>query len=402
MPKPKFNRVILIVLDSVGCGAAHDAARFGDEGSNTLGHIGEWCAANNKTFSLPNLSKWGLGHLVKTNGISLESKPKASFGKMIEVSPGKDTTTGHWEMAGTPLTKDFPVYPKGFDTKILQQWADECKIPGWLLNSVGSGTVVINEYGEEHIRSGKPIVYTSADSVWQIAAHETHFGLQKLYDICKVARKYADQLGLGRVIARPFVGESPADFKRTENRRDFSEMPPEPNMLDVLKSEGLFTGGVGKIEDIFAHRSVSLSNHTGRNETSQEATLEMMKETEGQRGLIFTNLIDFDMLYGHRRDPAGYADSLMNFDTYLPRLEATAKADDLIVLTADHGNDPTHKGTDHTRENVPLLFWSSHPDFKSKNHGDLKGFHNVANLCLESLGIDLAKLPLLKDMKELL
>jgi phosphopentomutase len=397
-----FDRVILVVLDSVGMGAAPDAKRFGDERSNTLGHIGQWCRDNNKVFKLPNLNRWGLGELVNAPGFEKNPRHVASLASLEEVSPGKDTTTGHWEISGTPLKKEFPVYPKGFPEELMKKWAAENNLPGWILNGVGSGTQVLTDFGLEHMKSGKPIVYTSADSVWQIAAHEETFGLERLYQICKSARVYADQLGLGRVIARPFVGSSPADFQRTENRRDFSEMPPEPNMLDALKKAGLFVGGIGKIEDIFAHRGITIANHTGRNETSQKATLDMMKETEGQRGLVFTNLIDFDMLYGHRRDPAGYADCIMRFDQHLPALEALAGPRDLVMITADHGNDPTYSGTDHTREYVPFLYWSKNPAFKPKNHGRLRGFHHIARLALESLGLDAVKeVPSLGDTKSL-
>jgi len=397
-----FDRIVLIVLDSVGVGASADAARFGDQGSHTLGHIAQWCRSNAKLFRLPHLERWGLGELVRDADIKPNTHHVASLATLEEISPGKDTTTGHWEIAGTPLAKEFPVYPNGFATEIMERWAQENSLPGWLCNAPGSGTQVLSDFGVEHMRSGKPIVYTSADSVWQIAAHEESFGLERLYAICRSARHHADALGLGRVIARPFVGTCPADFKRTENRRDFSEPPPEPNMLDALKKRGHFVGGVGKIEDIFAHRGLTLSDHTGRNETSQEATLTMMKQTAGQRGLIFTNLIDFDMLYGHRRDPAGYADCLMRFDAYLPRLEATATERDLIVLTADHGNDPTHSGTDHTREHVPLLFWSKNPRFKAQNFGSLRGFHHIARLALEGLGIDaVSEVPSLSNTRSL-
>jgi phosphopentomutase len=402
-PQAPFDRVILVVLDSVGMGAAPDAGRFGDEGSHTLGHIAQWCHKNGKSFELPHLSRWGLGELVQAPGFERNAAHAASLAALEEISPGKDTTTGHWEISGTPLTKEFPAYPQGFSETILKKWAAENQLAGWLCNAPGSGTQVLTDYGLEHMKSHKPIVYTSADSVWQIAAHEESFGLEKLYQICRSARIYADQLGLGRVIARPFVGDSPITFRRTENRRDFSEMPPAPNMLDAIKGAGCFVGGVGKIEDIFAHRGLTLSNHTGRNETSQEATLQMMHETRGKRGLVFTNLIDFDMLYGHRRDPAGYADCLMRFDEYLPRLEAAAGPRDLVILTADHGNDPTHSGTDHTRERVPLLFWSKNATFRPKNFGRLRGFHQIARLCLESLGLDaLREVPSLKDSMSLL
>lgn len=396
-----YDRVVLIVLDSVGMGAAPDAAQFGDVGTNTLGHIAEWCHKNKKPFSLPNMERWGLGNLLKLEGVPPHANPVASRAILQEVSPGKDTTTGHWEIAGTPLKKEFPVYSEGFDSKLLETWCQENNLKGWLCNRAGSGTQVMEEFGAEHMRSGKPIVYTSADSVWQIAAHEDTFGLERLYDICRSARIHANKLGLGRVIARPFVGNSPSDFTRTENRRDFSEAPPEPNMLDLIKAKADFVGGVGKIEDIFAHRGLTLSNHTGRNETSQIATVEMMNETKGQRGLIFTNLIDFDQHYGHRRNPSGYADCLMAFDTFLPQIEKAAGERDLILLTADHGNDPTHTGTDHTREYVPLLAWSPSKQFAAQDWGTRKGFHHIARLSLDALGIDFSSIEPLKDTKAL-
>lgn len=396
-----YDRVVLIVLDSVGMGAAPDAARFGDSQSNTLLHIAEWCQKNSKPFALPNLERWGLGNLLTLPGIKASANPIASLASLEEISPGKDTTTGHWEIAGTPLQKEFPVYPNGFDETLLKDWCSKNSLKSWLCNKAASGTQVLEEFGEEHCRTGHPIIYTSADSVWQIAAHEEIFGLERLYSICRSARSYADGLGLGRVIARPFVGYSIHNFTRTENRRDFSENPPQPNMLDVIKKSGGFVGGVGKIEDIFAHRGLTLSNHTGRNETSLVATVEMMKQTEGQRGLIFTNLIDFDQHYGHRRNPAGYADCLMSFDRFLPQIEAATQSRDLILLTADHGNDPTHSGTDHTRELVPLMAWSPSKKFMPKNWGRLKGFHHIARLSLDSLGLSHESIPQLKDTQSL-
>jgi phosphopentomutase len=384
-----FDRVILVVLDSVGVGAAQDASRFGDQNANTLKHIGDHCKKNSQPFSLTHLSRWGLGLISpQTFGLSTPAKAKASTARLRELSPGKDTTTGHWELAGTVLKEEFPVFEKGFSQALLEQWCHECKLTGWLGNKAASGTTILDELGAEHIQSQKPIVYTSGDSVFQIAAHEEHFGLERLYEISKVARRLVDPLGVGRVIARPFLGDKPGLFKRTENRRDFSVPPPSPNVLDVLVQSKCFVVGVGKIEDIFAHRSVTLSDHTGRNETSCEATLKMMEQTKGQRGLIFTNLIDFDQLHGHRRNPSTYAQALMAFDAFLPKLELATGPRDLLVLTADHGNDPTHPGTDHTREDVPLLFWSPRPGFRSKDFGSLRGFTTVGRLILESLGLN--------------
>ena len=382
-----IDRVILVVLDSLGIGAAADAARFGDEQAHTLKHIGEWCEKNNKPFSLPNLTRWGLGNVAPTFGVPANPKPQAACGVLQDLSPGKDTTTGHWEMAGTVLKEEFPLFPEGFSDELLTAWCRENNLPGWLCNKPASGTTVIDQFGEEHIRTGKPIVYTSGDSVLQIACSEEHFGLKRLYDISISARKHIDHLGVGRVIARPFVGAKPGEFKRTENRRDYSVPPPQPNLLDILVEKKHFVAGVGKIEDIFAHRSVTIVEHTGRNETSLVATSDVMKRTQGQKGLIFTNLIDFDQLHGHRRNPATYADALMAFDAYLPKLEQACGPNDLLILTADHGNDPTHHGTDHTRENAPLLFWTPHAGFKAANLGSLKGFSTIARLSLECLGL---------------
>jgi phosphopentomutase len=381
------DRVILIVLDSVGMGAARDASRFGDDGADTLGHIAQWCATHKPDFALPNLSRWGLGQLVQGHGIARVDRAMAATGILCEKSPGKDTTTGHWELAGNVLTREFPVFENGFPQELLQRWAQENNLPGWLCNKAASGTVVIEEFGEEHIRTGKPIVYTSADSVFQVACSEEHFGLERLYKICISARKLLDPLGIGRVIARPFVGSRPGEFKRTENRRDYSVPPPQPNLLDVLVDNKCFVAGVGKIEDIFAHRSVTIVEHTGRNETSCEATLKTLRSTTGQRGLVFTNLIDFDMLHGHRRNPGSYAQALMDFDRWLPQLEQVASDRDLVLLTADHGNDPTFAGTDHTRENVPLLTWTRHAGFKPQALGELSGFGTVARLALEAMGL---------------
>ncbi len=385
----EFDRVILIVLDSLGVGAASDAHRFGDEKANTLLHIDEWCSKNNKFFQLPNLAWWGLNQTLphKLNSLASVESVKASTARLAEISPGKDTTTGHWEMAGTPLNFEFPVFEKGFSEDLLKKWCAANNLKGWLGNFAASGTQILEDLGEEHLKTQFPIVYTSGDSVFQVAAHEKVFGLKRLYEICLSARNLLDPLGVGRVIARPFLGDTAKTFRRTENRRDYSVPPPEPNMLDILCKQNLFVAGVGKIEDIFAHRSVPLVDHTGRNETSLEATLNMMDKTQGKRGLIFTNLIDFDQLHGHRRNPSTYADALMYFDKFLPGIEAKSTERDLIILTADHGNDPTHTGTDHTREDVPLLFWSKNLSFRTKGFGNLHGFQNVAHLTLEALGL---------------
>jgi phosphopentomutase len=385
-----MNRVILIVLDSVGIGAAKDSHRFGDQKANTLKHIAEFCKNNSLEFSLPNLSKWGLGNLLadESYGIPKEVHPKASTAKLEELSPGKDTTTGHWEIAGHVLKYEFPVFEKGFEKSLLEKWCKENNLPGWLGNYAASGTTILEDLGEEHLATGKPIVYTSADSVFQVAWNEEKFGLQKLYDICVSARKLFDPFGLGRIIARPFVGTQKGQFKRTENRRDYSVPPPSPNLLDILREENHFVAGIGKIEDIFAHRSVNYVDHTGNNEKSLSATLKMMKSTQNEKGLIFTNLIDFDQLHGHRRNPKTYAEALVFFDKWLPELEKNCLDSDLVILTADHGNDPTHTGTDHTRENVPLLFWTRSNQFKPRAFGETKGFTAIAKLTLQALGLE--------------
>jgi len=383
-----FKRVILIVLDSVGVGAAPDADKFGDQGSNTLGNISKWTKENNVDFSLPNLSRWGLAKIINSFGVDEVSKAQASTAKLKELSPGKDTSTGHWEMAGNVLTEEFPYFPKGFSQDFLNTWCQENKLKGWLGNKAASGTTILEELGEEHLESKKPIVYTSADSVFQVAASEEDFGLERLYEICRSARKLLNPLGVGRIIARPFVKEADGRFKRTENRRDFSLEPPSPNMLDLIFKNKLFVAGIGKIEDIFAHRSFSYVDHTGNNQSTLNATIKMMEKTKNESGLIFSNLIDFDMLHGHRRNPGSYAQALMDFDKRLPEIESACQEGDLLVLTADHGNDPTHHGSDHTREYVPLLYWSPNPKFRAKDLQTLDGFNHIAALCLKSLGLE--------------
>ncbi len=386
----KINRCILIVADSVGAGAAKDAHRFNDQGSDTLGNIAKWCVNNSVDFQLPVMGTLGLGKIANLPLLKNSSLAKEALAQALleELSPGKDTTTGHWEIAGNVLNVEFPIYPNGFPKELLDKWALENNLPGYLCNQPASGTEVIEKFGPEHLRSGKPIVYTSGDSVWQIAASEETFGLQKLLAISKSARKYADELGLGRVIARPFTGKDSATFKRTENRKDYSTPPPSPNLLDALVASKKFVAGIGKIDDIFANRSLTDSDHTGRNETSMIATLKMMKKTDGQSGLIFANYIDFDMLWGHRRNPGGYAKALMELDQFLPSVINESNENDLIILTADHGNDPTHGGTDHTREDVPLLVFSKNPALRPiGNLGQLKGFHTIGRLVLEALGI---------------
>jgi phosphopentomutase len=343
-----IRRVILIVLDSVGCGDAPDAAQYGDEGSNTLANMARAVGG----LKVPNLARLGLGNITPIQGVPPADAPLGAYGRLTEVSAGKDTTTGHWELAGVPVFRPFPTYPNGFPADLIAEF--ERRIGrGALGNYPASGTVIIQELGEEHMRTGKPIVYTSADSVFQIAAHEEIIPLEELYRMCQVARELlTGDHAVGRVIARPFVGRVGA-FTRTENRRDFSLTPGRDTILDVLKVAGKEVIGVGKIEDIFAHRGLTQSRHTGNNPADLVAILEFMAvDTDG---LIFANLVDFDMLYGHRNDPRGYADALEQFDARLPDIELALRGVDVLMLTADHGNDPTTPSTDHSRERVPIL-----------------------------------------------
>jgi len=344
-----MKRVFLIVLDSLGVGEAPDAARFGDVGAHTLDHIVE--AADG--LDAPNLAALGLGRITGVARAPRVAQPRGAFGRCAELSPGKDTSTGHWEMMGCVLEREFPTYPNGFPPEIIDAFVARTRTPGVLCNAPASGTEVIDRLGAEHIRSGKPIVYTSADSVFQIACHEQHFGLERLYECCSVAREILTPYGVGRVIARPFVGEVGA-FQRTYNRRDYSLKPFCETVLDRLTKAGVPVIGVGKIEDIFAGVGVGQSIHTEGNRDGMEHVLKLARELE--RGFVFVNLVDFDMLYGHRRDARGYRAAIEAFDEKLGELQQLLRDDDLVLLTADHGNDPTFTATtDHTREYVPVL-----------------------------------------------
>jgi phosphopentomutase len=343
------RRVFCLVLDSLGVGALPDAERFGDLGAHTLDHLVE--AAGLPV--MPRLVELGLGHVPGVHSVPRAASPAGAFGRLAERSPGKDTSTGHWELMGCVLEREFPTFPDGFGPEVLEPFVERCGLPGVLCNAPASGTEVIERLGSESIATGRPIVYTSADSVFQVAAHEEHFGLERLYAICEVARELLTPFGVGRVIARPFVGE-PGSFTRTYNRRDYSLVPPSETTLDRLAAAGVPTVGVGKIEDIFAARGVSTSIHTEGNDDGMESVIDQALELE--HGFVFVNLVDFDMLFGHRRDPAGYRDALERFDRQLVRLEQHLAPDDVVLLTADHGNDPTKtETTDHTREYVPIL-----------------------------------------------
>ena len=347
---PEISRVILIVLDSVGIGSLPDAGEYDDKGADTLGHIADEIGG----LDLPKLESLGLGKIKKLTGMSSEIKAEGVYGKMAEASVGKDTTTGHWELAGIITEKPFPVYPDGFPKEVIKPFTEAIR-KDILGNKPASGTKIIEELGVKHIESGKPIVYTSADSVFQIAAHEEVIAVDELYEICRKARQILQgEHGVARVIARPFVGK-PGNFIRTERRKDFSLQPPQTTMLDQIKQANLSVQAVGKIIDIFAGKGITESNHTIDNMDTVDAMLEFM-ETE-KSGLIFANLVEFDMRYGHRRNVGGYYQALKDFDKRIPEIKKSLKKDDLLVITADHGCDPTYKGTDHTREYVPLLLY---------------------------------------------
>jgi phosphopentomutase len=353
-------RAILCILDSFGIGAAPDAADYGDAGSNTLGHIAE-----NYPLQLPNLDALGLGAAAKlATGVvppGLTDTPKAGrFGVGREVSKGKDTPSGHWEIAGVPVPFDWGYFPHTvptFPPDLIAELVSRSGIPGILGDRHASGTTIIAELGEESIRTGKPICYTSIDSVFQIAAHETHFGLDRLYKLCETAFELTAPLMIGRVIARPFVGETADTFKRTGNRRDFAIPPPAPTLLDRVKAAGRDVYAIGKISDIYAGHGVTHKIKATGNMVLFDRTLEAM-DMAGDGALVMTNFVDFDQDYGHRRDIPGYARALEAFDARLPELIAKLRPDDLVIFTADHGNDPSWPGTDHTRELVPILCFS--------------------------------------------
>ena len=352
-----MSRVIWIVIDSVGMGALPDAAAFGDEGADTIGSV-------MKAFPdlpLPNMRNIGYGNITGISGVKPVDKPLGAYGRLMEKSAGKDTTIGHWEMAGIETPTPFPTYPDGFPQDIIDEFIAQTKVPGILYNSVASGTVVINELGDEHVATKKPIIYTSADSVFQIACDESVYPPEALYDMCKKARAIlTGEHNVARVIARPFVREGDK-YVRTSNRRDFSRKPDEDNLLTMIKNAGQEVYAVGKIEDIFAGVGITKAVHTRDNEDGMDKTIEALDLVE--RGLIFTNLVEFDSVWGHRRDVEGYAKGLAAFDKRLGELmEAMGSfkgrhSEDTLIITADHGCDPGFKGTDHTREYVPFLMY---------------------------------------------
>ncbi len=373
-----MKRVFLCVLDSVGIGNAPDAEIFGDKNSNTMKSI-----SSSSEFKIPNLIKMGLGNIDGINYLPKEANPSASAGRLTEKSKGKDTTIGHWEIAGIVSENPLPTYPQGFPAEVIKEFEEKADV-GTLCNKPYSGTEVIKDFGEEHLKTGKLIIYTSADSVFQIAAHEKIVPLEKLYEYCRIARKIlTGKHGTGRVIARPFEGEK-GNFRRTANRHDFSIEPPKRTLLDALSENNLDTIAVGKITDIFAGKGISESVFTHSN---AEGTEKMLKTAEKDfNGLCFINLVDFDMVYGHRRDVNGYAKALSEFDAFLPAFQDKMKDDDLLIITADHGCDPSFKGTDHTRESVPLIVYGK--KIKSTNLGTRNTFADISATIASIFGVD--------------
>ncbi|MDP3548596.1 MAG: phosphopentomutase [Phreatobacter sp.] len=386
-------RALILVLDSVGIGASADAARYGDAGADTLGHVAEWYAEKRLPFALPNLDRLGLGAaaLASTGrlppGLSADGPFSARHGYAVETSTGKDTPSGHWEIAGVPVTFDWGYFPQTvpcFPASLTDALVREAGLQGILGNRHASGTEIIADLGEEHMRTGKPILYTSADSVLQIAAHEEAFGLERLYGLCCIARRLCDPLDIGRVIARPFTGVSAGDFVRTGNRRDYAVPPPAPTLLKVAEDAGRGVVTVGKIGDIFAHVGTGEVLKASGNAALQARALEGLA-TLPDGGLLMANFIDFDSLHGHRRDPEGYGRALMAFDAWLPALEAALRPGDLAVITADHGCDPTFRGTDHTREHVPVLAFG--PGLPTGDIGRRETFADIAATAACHLGL---------------
>ncbi len=394
-----MTRAIILVLDSFGIGAAEDAEKFGDTGSDTLGHIARECAAGRADIdrsgplALPNLSAMGLLHAHKgSTGQWAEGMPEVpatagAYAYAAELSSGKDTPSGHWEMAGVPVLFDWGYFHEksnSFPQELLDKLIEEAGLPGVLGNCHSSGTVILDELGEEHMRTGKPIVYTSADSVFQIACHEESYGLDNLYKLCEITRGLLDDYNIGRVIARPFVGPSAGEFARTGNRHDYSVLPPAPTLLDRLAENGGEVVSIGKIADIFANQGITKQvKATGFNALFDATLAEV--DAAGDRSIVFTNFVDFDSAWGHRRDVPGYAAGLEEFDARLPEMVAKLQPGDLLVMTADHGCDPTWHGTDHTREHVPVIF--AGPGVKPIDLGQRETFADLGQTLAEHFGL---------------
>jgi len=369
-----------MVLDSVGVGEMPDAAEWGDSGSDTLGHI-----LKSRKVNLPNLQRLGLGNIRPFENFEGVEHPTGLYGKCTLKSRGKDTTTGHWEMAGIILEKAFPTYPNGFPDEVISEFIQKADVPGILANIPASGTEIIKKLGEEHVKTGKPIVYTSADSVFQIAAHEGVIPIERQYEICEIARRILDGNNkVGRVIARPFIGESAKTFTRTQNRHDYAVPPPKDNLLPLLAEKGLDVVAIGKIASIYDALGVTQDLTAKNNDQSIDQTINALRDNTS--GLIFSNLVDFDMLYGHRRDVEGYAKALEHFDKRLPEIIDAMRDDDLLIITADHGNDPTTAGTDHSRECVPLLVAGR--DVAPVALGDRRTFADVGATVLQNFDIE--------------
>ena len=375
-----MKRAILVVLDSVGVGELKDAKLYGDEGSHTLDHVYEKC----KGLNINGLEKLGIGNIEGVNGPKKYDKAMGAFGRCEEASKGKDTVTGHWEIGGVILEEPLNTYPNGFSEEIINEFKKRAKVEGILGNIVASGTQIIEDLGEEHVKTGYPIIYTSADSVFQIAAHEDVISVERLYEMCEIARNMlVDKWAVGRVIARPFIGEAP-NFKRTSNRRDYALDPFNKTMLEYLKDANYEVAAVGKIEDIYNGKGVTSAVHTKSNMDGVDKTLEYMDTVK--EGLIFTNLVDFDMMYGHRNDPEGYGKALEDFDNRLQEIYSKMAEDDILIITADHGCDPTTSSTDHSREHIPVLVYGKNVK-PGVNIGTRETFADIGKTILDFFNV---------------
>ena len=387
-----MSRAFILLLDSFGLGALPDADKYGDAGANTFGHIAEWAAKEGKPMSLPNLEKLGLAAAAHkasgewAAGFDQRDGFLGAWGVAREQSTGKDTQSGHWEIAGVPVLFDWGYFPKTvptFPQELTDKLQELTGVPGWLGNCHASGTTIINELGDEHVASGKPILYTSADSVLQIAAHEEHFGLERLYQVCEAAYELVKPYNIGRVIARPFTGAN-GDYKRTSNRHDYAVPPTAPTLLDHVKEAGGEMIALGKISDIFAGQGVTRLVKGPDNMALFDRLLEVADEAPS-KSLTFVNFVDFDMHFGHRRDVAGYSNALHELDARLPEFMARLQPDDLVVITADHGCDPTAPGSDHTREHIPMIFFG--PNVKPQELPTAQTFSDIGATLAKHLGV---------------
>lgn len=393
-----MSRILILVADSLGLGATPDAHQFNDVGADTLGHLAQaFAQAKNRPLNIPNLADLGMVHAYQganqkplhcqQTHRQLPHPPIASYGWAKELSTGKDTPSGHWELMGVPVQFEWGYFANTancFPPQLLEELFKQGGISGSLCNSHGSGTIVIQQYGQEHINTGKPIIYTSGDSVFQIAAHEEHFGLQRLIDLCEVARELVDPYNIGRVIARPFIGTNPSDFVRTGNRRDYSVLPPSPTLLEKHTDAGGIVISIGKIADIFAHQGIS-EKYKATGLAQLLDVTEQQLDTAVDNSIIFTNLVDFDSHYGHRRDPIGYGEALEYFDARLGTILNKLAEDDILIITADHGCDPTWPGSDHTREYIPVLFYGK--QLTPTNLGTRESFADIGQTLAKILNL---------------